>query len=94
MGSSHHSRILCFGDSLTEGYTKMGDEFVPYSDALEKLLRKCGHKVNVQEDGMSGDQITGGFSSRMIERCKGFTLFLVFFFFLLIFLLKVKRRGD
>lgn len=74
--SSSLTRILCFGDSLTEGYTQGGTAFAPYSDAMASLLRKCGETVEVVEEGESGDQVTAGnFASRMEERCMCFFLF-------------------
>jgi lysophospholipase L1-like esterase len=73
MGSSAWDtiRILCLGDSLTEGYTGGGVVFEPYSEAFEALLKKCGWLVDVVTDGESGDQVTAGsFQWRMSKRCK------------------------
>jgi hypothetical protein len=68
--------ILCFGDSFTEGFTQGGTAFAPYSDAMASLLRNCGEKVEVVEEGESGDQVTAGnFTSRMEQRCMWFTFF-------------------
>ena len=84
MGSHHPTRILCFGDSLTEGYTQAGTVWAPYGDALAKainpMLRMAERRgVEVVEDGVSGDQVTAGsFTSRMRERCKDVLCFLFF----------------
>lgn len=73
MGSSGWDtiRILCLGDSLTEGYTGGGAVYQPYSEAFEALLKKCGWVIDVVTDGESGDQVTAGsFEWRMTKRCK------------------------
>jgi hypothetical protein len=67
-------RILCFGDSLTEGYTQHGLHYTPYSDTLLDKLRSnlslsTRYNISVDTDGMSGDQVTGGFLTRMQDRC-------------------------
>ena len=64
--------ILCFGDSLTEGYSQHGLRFTPYSAAMQTRLEKQLGKeweIEVHTDGMSGDQVTGGFLTRMEDRC-------------------------
>jgi hypothetical protein len=67
-------RILCFGDSLTEGYTDHGISFAPYSDTLLQKLKShlslsSRYNITVDTDGMSGDQVTGSFLGRMEDRC-------------------------
>jgi lysophospholipase L1-like esterase len=67
-------RILCFGDSLTEGYTQHGLNFAPYSETLLDKLRSnlslsTRYNISIDTDGMSGDQVTGGFLTRMKDRC-------------------------
>lgn len=75
------TRILCFGDSLTEGYTRGGAVFEPYSVAFKTLLKKCGWAVSVVTDGESGDRVTdGSFEWRMKKRCKSFISFCLFTF--------------
>jgi lysophospholipase L1-like esterase len=66
-------KILCFGDSLTEGYTLHGTSYAPYSNTLEKVLyeKLSGEEwdISVEEQGVSGDLVMfmGG---RMGEICK------------------------
>lgn len=43
----HDYKILCFGDSLTEGYYSFGLHFHPYTIKLKQLLRAAGHVVTV-----------------------------------------------
>lgn len=75
MTGSYPTRILCLGDSLTEGYTQQGMEFTPYSETLKALLQKSGRQVDVVTDGESGDEVTAGsFAWRMAMRCKGFQI--------------------
>jgi len=67
-------RILCFGDSLTEGYTHHGLSFAPYSHTLLEKLRtnlslSSQYNIAIDTDGMSGDQVTGSFLGRMEDRC-------------------------
>jgi len=60
--------ILCFGDSLTEGYSQYGLLFTPYSATLsQKLQESLGSKyeIEVHTDGESGEQVTAGFLGRM-----------------------------
>lgn len=70
MGPHANTRILCLGDSLTEGYSEPGADFTPYGDSLKAALSKAGKKVDVVTDGESGDQVTAGsFGRRMTMRC-------------------------
>jgi hypothetical protein len=74
MESKKPLRILCFGDSLTEGYTQHGLHYTPYSDTLFDKLRSnlslsTRYNISIDTDGMSGDQVTGGFLTRMQDRC-------------------------
>lgn len=65
-------RILCFGDSLTAGYTRYGLEHYPYSDFLENKLRKSFplREITIVNDGLSGDRVKAGwFLRRMEGRC-------------------------
>ena len=69
-------RILCFGDSLTDGYSKLGLLKTPYSKFLEMELEikfwagGAKRKVEVVTDGQSGDLVTmGTFGRRMKENC-------------------------
>ncbi|PBP19456.1 asparagine amidase a [Diplocarpon rosae] len=62
--------ILCFGDSLTKGYSMCGMNFTPYSTAMKKKLEETiGGKGElsfvVDTDGVSGQLVTNGFRERM-----------------------------
>ena len=61
-------RFLCFGDSLTEGYTfQESGEFHPYSIALTKLLQDhCqATSVGVDTAGVSGERVVPSMTSRL-----------------------------
>ncbi len=64
-------RILCFGDSLTAGYTKYGWEHYPYADhlrvGLEHMLSSSDIEVEVA--GLSGDQVQGQYLKRIKAKC-------------------------
>ncbi|KAI8801461.1 SGNH hydrolase-type esterase domain-containing protein [Cladochytrium replicatum] len=57
--------ILCLGDSLTEGYTKYGMFYHPYSDTLSQLLKSHNIKSSITNAGLSGDRVLDG---RMLPR--------------------------
>lgn len=52
-------RILCFGDSLTAGYTRFGLEFHPYADHLRAGLQNSLSTSDIETEvaGFSGDQV-------------------------------------
>ncbi|THV51912.1 hypothetical protein BGAL_0095g00280 [Botrytis galanthina] len=62
-------RILCLGDSLTEGYSHFGTKFTPYSKWMKEVLvaKWPDRAIEVITDGVSGDLVTppGGFKRRM-----------------------------
>lgn len=67
-------RILCFGDSLTEGYTQYGNMFHPYAHTMMKTLRLAFPeiKLDISVKGMSGDRVMppyGNFRPRLGEIC-------------------------
>lgn len=65
-------RILCFGDSLTAGYTHYGLEHYPYSDYLEKTLQKFypSTEIIIDNAGLSADRVKAGlFLRRMEGKC-------------------------
>ena len=72
------SRILCFGDSLTEGYTfqkgstfQESGYFHPYSTELHKLLAEhCQETVVVHSAGVSGEVVVPSMSERMDKLLK------------------------
>ena len=64
-------RILCFGDSLTAGYTSYGREFYPYADHLRTGLQHMlsASDIHVDVAGLSGDQVRGGYLRRIKWAC-------------------------
>ena len=64
-------RILCFGDSLTAGYTSYGWEFYPYADHLRVGLQHMlsTPDIQVDVDGFSGDQVQGNYLARIKRKC-------------------------
>ena len=76
-GKSESLRVLCFGDSLTEGYSKFGLIMTPYSKVLKTELEvkfwagKDKRNVEIVTDGQSGDLvIPGTFRGRMTSKCR------------------------
>lgn len=61
------SRILCLGDSLTEGYTfQESGEFHPYSTTLQRLLNEhCQGTVVVHTAGVSGEVVVPSMTQRL-----------------------------
>jgi len=49
-------RILCFGDSLTEGYSKTGREYHPYTLKLAEQLKIGGINAQVDNHGISWEK--------------------------------------
>lgn len=65
--------ILCFGDSLTEGYSQWGLSMTPYADSMGEWLRAAwpSTKLTVDVNGMSGDlAVPGLFLTRITSSCK------------------------
>ena len=64
--------ILCFGDSLTAGYTSYGLEFHPYADHLRVGLQHSLSTSDIEVDvaGFSGDQVQGNYLPRIKHKCK------------------------
>jgi lysophospholipase L1-like esterase len=60
-------RVLCFGDSLTEGFTfQEGREFHPYSIALRRHLQDHGHgSAEVDTAGVSGECVVPSMPCRL-----------------------------
>ncbi|KAH8771672.1 SGNH hydrolase-type esterase domain-containing protein [Diaporthe sp. PMI_573] len=62
-------RILCFGDSLTSGYSQLGSVSHPYSQRLTAVLSESFPSLNIDAhaDGLPGDVVcTAG--SRFLRR--------------------------
>ena len=64
-------RILCFGDSLTAGYTSYGLEFHPYANHLRVGLQQSlsTSDIEVEVAGFSGDQVQGSYLPRIKRKC-------------------------
>jgi lysophospholipase L1-like esterase len=52
--SRKHSRILCYGDSLTAGFYAGGTRFSPYATALKEALANLGFACTLTVCGLSG----------------------------------------
>lgn len=50
-------RILAFGDSLTAGYYQYGLSYHPYTIRLSALLSSIGASVQIDNKGISGEQV-------------------------------------
>lgn len=63
-------RILCFGDSLTAGYSEMGCVLHPYEGKMSQMLEMAFPDIAFRADvrGKSGDTVWHGFLERM-EAC-------------------------
>ncbi|EKD19074.1 GDSL-like Lipase/Acylhydrolase [Drepanopeziza brunnea f. sp. 'multigermtubi' MB_m1] len=62
--------VLCFGNSITAGYTQGGRGFHPYAIALQEALEQAWPSWNISTDvqGLPGDQVIsppGAFLPRM-----------------------------
>lgn len=57
--------IICFGDSLTEGWIDDGKAFHPYTDRLTELLIQENPKNKVLNYGISGETIINGMVKRL-----------------------------
>jgi len=66
-------RILCFGDSLTEGYSSWGQIYTPYASNMKAWLEAAWTSTTVSADvaGVSGDHVVSsyGFLSRIQSKC-------------------------
>ena len=58
-------KVLCFGDSLTEGYIDKGNSFHPYSKKVTELLGKEASNVEVINAGLSGEPVWKEMYSRL-----------------------------
>ena len=60
-------RILCVGDSITEGYYKGGNAFHPYTKKLTELLNAEKNNVtyNIYNEGISGECVYPEMLNRM-----------------------------
>lgn len=68
-------RILCFGDSITAGFTNHGTSRHPYAGALKSSLQTSFPDLNIITDnhGLSGDQVQfpeGSYLPRITSICE------------------------
>lgn len=65
-------KILCFGDSLTAGYTSWGMQHFPYAVHLRDKLSAAlpTTKIHVDIEGMSGAQVRGQYTGRLNRACE------------------------
>lgn len=70
-GAPSTLKILCFGDSLTAGYSRYGMLHFPYAVHLNEPLQKAfpSTKVHVDVEGMSGAQVRGQYTGRLSRVC-------------------------
>ena len=65
-GQKDPCRILCFGDSLTEGWHKNGFRFHPYTMRLAELFRVNGKdNVELVNRGLSGETVHPEMTTRL-----------------------------
>jgi hypothetical protein len=71
-GNEATLRVLCFGDSLTSGYSAYGAIHHPYCEALEELLRAArpGTQLEVVEDGKDGDMVCSDSRANFLTRIR------------------------
>ena len=64
-------RILCFGDSLTAGYSQYGMLHFPYADHLKENMQTAfpSMKIHIDVEGMSGAQVRGQYLGRLSRAC-------------------------
>ena len=70
-------RILCFGDSLTEGYSTITRTRHPYTNKLQKLLEKLRYEhskkvvYEVHNHGISGERVEDEMTQRLPRILEG-----------------------
>ncbi|KAM7219378.1 SGNH hydrolase-type esterase domain containing protein [Rhypophila decipiens] len=67
MAGRQKLRILCFGDSLTAGYSSLGAIYHPYAEMLIQFLEMAFPEMDVEADieGEPGETVKFGFLPRM-----------------------------
>ena len=78
--------ILCFGDSITAGYSSWDREYHPYAWKLLELLNESFPSTQITTDiqGALGDQVVtppGGYLTRIDILCKFLPLILLLLVF-------------
>ncbi|KAK4682682.1 hypothetical protein QC764_118180 [Podospora pseudoanserina] len=69
MAARQKLRILCFGDSLTAGYSYLGSTYHPYHFKMDQMLAMAfpDYEITTVERGKCGDMVRNGFLTRMQE---------------------------
>ncbi|KAK4171619.1 SGNH hydrolase-type esterase domain-containing protein [Triangularia setosa] len=69
MAARQKLRILCFGDSLTAGYSYLGSSYHPYHVKMDQMLAMAfpDYEITTDERGKPGDVVKTGFLTRMQE---------------------------
>ncbi|KAK0718720.1 SGNH hydrolase-type esterase domain-containing protein [Apiosordaria backusii] len=69
MAARQKLRILCFGDSLTAGYSYLGSVYHPYDTKMVQMLAMAfpDWDITTVERGKPGDVVKTGFLTRMQE---------------------------
>lgn len=62
MASITPIRILCFGASITAGWSQLGTRYYPYASTLEAHLKEAlpNEHFSIQVDGLPGDTVIQG----------------------------------
>jgi len=65
-------KILCFGDSLTAGYSNYGTNYHPYAEHLKLALQVAFPSTSIETvvEGMSGAQVRGQYTGRLNRVCR------------------------
>lgn len=74
LGPRPKLRVLCFGDSLTAGYSGMGAVHHPYNVKLEQMLAMAFPDLTIAtvEDGVPGALVKFGFKERLEKNHCGY----------------------
>ncbi|KAK0660848.1 SGNH hydrolase-type esterase domain-containing protein [Cercophora samala] len=69
MAARQKLRILCFGDSLTAGYSYLGSSYHPYHIKMDQMLAMAfpDYEIITVEEGECGDVVRNGFLPRIQE---------------------------
>jgi lysophospholipase L1-like esterase len=65
-------KVLCFGASLTAGYSHHGIQFHPYAERLKLALQGAlpSTSIEIVVDGLSGAQVRRQYIDRLSRACQ------------------------
>ncbi|MCJ1409628.1 hypothetical protein MMC19_003709 [Ptychographa xylographoides] len=65
-------KVLCFGDSLTAGYSTWGSRFHPYAAHLKSTLQGTfpSTSIEIVVEGLSGAQVRAQYTGRLNRACR------------------------